>query len=81
MTDAATRPSAFPWPPLIYVAAIAASIVLWQFVPLPWFGSPMSDLLFAVGWLVLAWTVVIGLVLQRLYARRAATRVTLPLGG
>lgn len=33
-----------------------------------------------VGWLVLAWTVVIGLVLQRMYARRAP-RVTLPLGG
>jgi membrane protease YdiL (CAAX protease family) len=33
-----------------------------------------------VGWLVLAWTVVIGLVLQRLYARREQ-RVSLPLGG
>ena len=34
-----------------------------------------------VGWLVLAWTVVIGLVLQRVYARRAQNRVSLPLGG
>jgi membrane protease YdiL (CAAX protease family) len=34
-----------------------------------------------VGWLVLAWTVVIGLVLQRIYARSRAPRVTLPLGG
>ncbi len=34
-----------------------------------------------VGWLVLAWTVVIGLVLWRLYARGTTPRVTLPLGG
>lgn len=34
-----------------------------------------------VGWLVLAWTVVIGLVLHRLYVRNRAQRVTLPLGG
>jgi membrane protease YdiL (CAAX protease family) len=35
-----------------------------------------------VGWLVLAWTVVIGLVLYRLYAgSRYTKRVTLPLGG
>lgn len=34
-----------------------------------------------VGWLVLAWTIVIGLVLQRVYARRAQTQVSLPLGG
>ena len=34
-----------------------------------------------VGWLVLAWTVVIGLVLYRVYARGRPDRVTLPLGG
>lgn len=42
-----------PWPPVIYVAAIAASLVLHAFYPLPWFGSPMSDILVAVGWLAL----------------------------
>jgi CAAX protease family protein len=34
-----------------------------------------------VGWLVLAWAIVMGLVLQRVYARRAQGEVTLPLGG
>lgn len=35
-----------------------------------------------VGWLVLAWTIVIGVILQRLYARARDTRqVSLPLGG
>jgi membrane protease YdiL (CAAX protease family) len=40
----------------------------------------LSDFDGVVGWLVLAWTIVIGLVLQRFYARRER-RVTLPLGG
>jgi membrane protease YdiL (CAAX protease family) len=34
-----------------------------------------------VGWLVLAWTVVIGLVLQRFYVRGTAPKLSLPLGG
>lgn len=51
MSDTADRPSRFPWPPLIYVSAIAISIILWVIYPklLPWFGSPLSDILFAVG--------------------------------
>ena len=42
-----------PWPPLIYVAGIAISLALHALYPLPWFGSPMSDILVAVGWLAL----------------------------
>jgi protein-S-isoprenylcysteine O-methyltransferase Ste14 len=42
-----------PWPPVIYVAGIAASLILHALYPLPWFGSPMSDILVAVGWLAL----------------------------
>lgn len=34
-----------------------------------------------VGWLVLAWTVVIGLVLHRVYARRGTAKASLPRGG
>lgn len=49
MTDPATRPSRFPWPPVIYLAAIGVSIALWLLYPLPWFGSPLSDILFALG--------------------------------
>lgn len=52
MTDIAKRPTSFPWPPLVYVAAIVISIGLWILYPLPWFGSPLSDILFAVGWIV-----------------------------
>jgi protein-S-isoprenylcysteine O-methyltransferase Ste14 len=42
-----------PWPPVIYVAGIAISLILHALYPLPWFGSPMSDILVAVGWLAL----------------------------
>ncbi|MHA6684739.1 methyltransferase family protein [Mesorhizobium sp. A556] len=42
-----------PWPPLIYLGAIAASIGLGLLYPLPWIGGVLEDLLFAVGWLVL----------------------------
>jgi protein-S-isoprenylcysteine O-methyltransferase Ste14 len=42
-----------PWPPVIYVVAIVASLVLHALYPLPWFGSPMSDILVPVGWLAL----------------------------
>jgi protein-S-isoprenylcysteine O-methyltransferase Ste14 len=52
VTDIQARPSSFPWPPLIYVAAIAASILLHFLYELPWLGAPMSDILFAIGWLV-----------------------------
>ncbi|TIV23058.1 MAG: isoprenylcysteine carboxylmethyltransferase family protein, partial [Mesorhizobium sp.] len=42
-----------PWPPVIYVAAIAASIVLGMLYPLPWIGDIFGDLLFGVGWVAL----------------------------
>ena len=51
----APKPKAgvIPWPPVIYVAGIAISLILHALYPLPWFGSPMSDILVAVGWLTL----------------------------
>ncbi|MCX7305076.1 MAG: isoprenylcysteine carboxylmethyltransferase family protein [Hyphomicrobiales bacterium] len=42
-----------PWPPLIYVSAIAISIILHLLYPLPWLGPPMSFILAPVGWLAL----------------------------
>ena len=50
---AGPKPGVIPWPPLIYVAGIAISLILHALYPLPWFGSPMSDILVAVGWLAL----------------------------
>lgn len=73
MSDIATRPSRFPWPPLIYLGAIAVSIALWIVYPLPWFGSPMSDILFAVGCLAILAVVAIDVSAMRALARAKTT--------
>ncbi|EKF41058.1 hypothetical protein NA8A_17855 [Nitratireductor indicus C115] len=54
MKDHEQRPSRFPWPPIIYLIAIAASVAAGLAYPLPWFGAPLSDILFALGWLMIA---------------------------
>ncbi len=50
---AATKSSGIPWPPLIYMAAIAGAVALGMLLPLPWIAGPLSDILLAVGWLVI----------------------------
>src|SRR5690606_18936019 len=52
MMEVTDRPSRVPWPPIIYLAAIAVGAVPAVLVPLPWLGSPLADLLFAAGWLL-----------------------------
>ena len=42
-----------PWPPLIYLAAILAAVLLHLFLPLPWLGGVLADILFAIGGLCL----------------------------
>ena len=63
-----------PWPPVIYVVAIAVSLVLHALYPLPWSGSPMSDILVAVGWLALLATAALFFTALRAL-RRAKTPV------
>ena len=43
-----------PLPPLIYLAALVAGIALGIFVPLPWLGGVLADILLAVGWIAVA---------------------------
>ncbi|WP_295813684.1 isoprenylcysteine carboxylmethyltransferase family protein [uncultured Nitratireductor sp.] len=54
MNDHERQPARFPWPPVLYLAAIAIAATLGVFYPLPWFGPPLSDILFAIGWLLIA---------------------------
>jgi protein-S-isoprenylcysteine O-methyltransferase Ste14 len=54
MSDIHAAPNRIPWPPLIYLAAIALGVVLGIVYPLPWITEPISDLLFAAGWLAVA---------------------------
>ena len=68
-----TSPNRIPWPPLIYIAAFAISIVLGVFVPLPWFSGPLSDILFAMGWLAIAAVVAIDVSAMRTLSRAKTT--------
>lgn len=68
------KPSFIPLPPLIYAAGIILSLVLHAFYPLPWFGSPMLDILAAVGWLALLATAALFFTALRAL-RRARTPV------
>lgn len=54
MTNLNAAPNRVPWPPIIYLAAIALAIVMGVIYPLPWITEPLSDLLFAAGWLAVA---------------------------
>jgi protein-S-isoprenylcysteine O-methyltransferase Ste14 len=54
MNDMTARPNTLPWPPIIFLAAIAVSVMLNVVYPLPWFGQPLSGVLFVLGWLMIA---------------------------
>ncbi len=43
------RAASMPWAPLAVVVAAAVAVLLQQLWPLPWFGSPLADLLLAFG--------------------------------
>jgi protein-S-isoprenylcysteine O-methyltransferase Ste14 len=65
--------SRIPWPPLIYLAAIAVSIVLGIVYPLPWITEPLSGILFATGWLLVVAGVAIGISALRALTRAKTT--------
>jgi protein-S-isoprenylcysteine O-methyltransferase Ste14 len=69
-------PNRCPWPPLIYLAAIAASVLLAIVYPLPWIGGPLADILFAAGWLTVAAAIAIDIAALR--ALRQANTTVLP---
>ncbi|MGQ2902718.1 MAG: methyltransferase family protein [Neoaquamicrobium sediminum] len=73
MTAVETRPNTLPWPPIVYVAAVAAAIVLNSLVPLPWIPGPLGELLFAVGWLVVGGALAIDITAMRTMARAKTT--------
>jgi protein-S-isoprenylcysteine O-methyltransferase Ste14 len=74
MNDVTVRPNSLPWPPIIYLAAIAVGVLLNILYPVPWFGQPLSAILFAVGWLTIAAFVVLNISAIRAM-RRAGTTV------
>lgn len=73
MDEAHARPNRLPWPPLIYLAVIALSVILHAIMALPWLPSPLSDILFAVGWLLVAGAVMIDISAMRTLHRSRTT--------
>jgi protein-S-isoprenylcysteine O-methyltransferase Ste14 len=74
MKAAETRPNALPWPPVIYLSALAIAIILFSIEPLPWIAGPIADLLFVAGIiLVLAAAAMIVLAMRAM--RRAKTTI------
>lgn len=59
MTDPAAAPSRIPWPPLIYLVALAFGTLAFIVYPVAWIGEPLSDILFATGCLLVLVTVAI----------------------
>jgi protein-S-isoprenylcysteine O-methyltransferase Ste14 len=74
MNDVTARPNSLPWPPIVYLAAIAVSVLLNVFYPLPWFGQPLSGILSVLGWLMIAAVVALNISAIRVM-RRAGTTV------
>jgi len=73
MNDVSERPNRVPWPPLIYLAGIAVSILLPFAYKLPWFGPPLEDLLFAASFLVFAAVIALYVSALRTMARGKTT--------
>ncbi len=59
MNDIERRPNRLPWPPMLYVSAIALAVLANLAYTLPWLTPPLSEILFAVGWLLVAAVVAI----------------------
>ncbi len=73
MTEIQARPNRLPWPPLVYLAAIAASIALHLLYPLPFIGPPLSDILFAAGALLIVAVVAVDVSAIRALQRAKTT--------
>ncbi|HET9149721.1 MAG TPA: isoprenylcysteine carboxylmethyltransferase family protein [Alphaproteobacteria bacterium] len=74
MNDATERPNRLPLPPIIFLSAIAVSVLVNALYPLPWVGRPLSTILFALGWLMIAVFVALNFWAIRVM-RRAGTTV------
>ncbi|WEX11632.1 isoprenylcysteine carboxylmethyltransferase family protein [Chelativorans sp. AA-79] len=71
-TDA--PPSRIPWPPILYLVAVALGILAGVLLPSPWFGSPLADILFAAGWLMVIAALAMDIAALRAL-RRAGTTI------
>ena len=73
MTATRTKAHWLPWPPVIYLAAIAISVALGLLYPLPWIRGILADLLYAIGWLMLLAVVALWFTTARTMTRARTT--------
>lgn len=80
MTETQPKPGVIPWPPVIYVAAIAISVILGLLYPLPWIGDLLGDVLFAAGWVALFGVAALWFTAIRTMQRFQAREIAFGLG-
>jgi protein-S-isoprenylcysteine O-methyltransferase Ste14 len=73
MTGTEERPNTLPWPPIVYIVAVAVAILLHFAWPLPWLPAPLSEFLFGVGVLVAAGAVAMEFAAMRAMSRARTT--------
>jgi len=73
MTEQHERPATIPWPPILYLGAVVAALILYLLFPLGWLGSPAADILFAIGLLVMAGGLAMDVMALRRLARERTT--------
>lgn len=73
MSSIQERPSTFPWPPLIYIAAVAIGVILNWLWPLPWLPNPLNEFLFAVGGIVVVLAILMDISAIRTMKRAKTT--------
>lgn len=78
MSGLKTGSRRFPWPPVVYLAAIVLALSLDVVYPLPWLPSPLADILFAAGGLLALAAILMDIGAIRAFRRN---RTTMSPGG
>lgn len=73
MTAIEQRPNTLPWPPVIYLGALALGLIVHWLWPLPWLPSTLAEFMFAIGWLVVAGAVALEVAAMRAMSRARTT--------
>lgn len=73
MSGIETRPNRLPWPPLIYIGAVAIAIILNWVYPLPWLRGPFAEFLLGLGLVIIVGAVIIDVAAMRAMTRARTT--------
>jgi protein-S-isoprenylcysteine O-methyltransferase Ste14 len=72
-------PIHFPWPPILYVAAILASVALSWAAPLPWLSEPLAGMLLVAGIaLAVVGVAMVGTAIHTMHKAKTSVRLDRP---